>query len=159
MSRRVCLALRPFEPADLEVLAAWLEAEGLGVPVATSHKLWGDRLLSDPLIVCHIAMVDADVAGFFRLDIGPDRSAEVSVMVAPSQRRRGIGRQLLDAGLTEAAHRGVRTLIAAVRDDNHAALTLFREAEFAESSQRVPGLVLLHRAGVTSERPPLETSA
>lgn len=138
--------LRPFTVEDLEVLAPWLEAEGLGVPAGVSHNRWGRRLCTDPRIVCRVATDGSSLVGFFRLDLGPDGTAEVSVMVAPTHRRRGFGRQLLAAARAEAQGRGVRSLVAAIRRDNAPALALFRAERYADRDPSVPGFVHLWSA-------------
>ena len=64
---------RDFEPDDVAVLAPWLAAAGLGLPGQVDTQAWGDRLRSDPLIVCQAACdPDGHPVGFARLDVGPD---------------------------------------------------------------------------------------
>jgi ribosomal protein S18 acetylase RimI-like enzyme len=137
------IALRPLETGDLTVVAPWLEAEGLGVPAATSHNVWGRRVSTDPRIVCRVACLGLELAGFFRLDLGPDATAELSLAVAPALRRRGIGRRLLDLAIAEARQRALHRLVAAIRRDNGGALAFFRAAGLEETGRQVPGFVLL----------------
>ena len=157
MSAGSNIDLRPFTTADLEVVAPWLEAEGLGVPGGISHKLWGHRLSTDDRIVCRVATEGGRQIGFFRLDLGPDGTAEISLMVSPDRRRCGIGRHLLAAARAEASRLDVSRLVAAVRRDNAEALAFFLSARFSDSGLSVPGFVHLWCA-VAPQRSPLEAA-
>ena len=64
-------------------------------------------------------------------------SAEVlTVGVIPAARRRGIGRRLLRALLTEASARGAREAFLEVRVDNLAARRLYAADGFAQVGRR-----------------------
>lgn len=56
--------------------------------------------------------------------------------VAPSLRRAGIGRLLLDVALGEAVRRGARTVFLEVDAGNSAAIALYRAAGFREAGCR-----------------------
>ena len=60
-------------------------------------------------------------------------------MVAPDDRRRGLGRALLRSAFAEAQRRGVARLLAAVPADNAEALGFFRAVGFADLDRGVPG--------------------
>lgn len=151
------LEFRPFVEADAEVLGGWLEAAGLGVPAGLGTGAWGRRVVADPRIVCRAALLEQRVVGFFRLDVAPDRTAEVTLITAPDERRRGLGRGLLEGALASARRRGLRGLIAVVQDSNHAALGFFAQVGFETSGVVMPGFVhlvrMVHRA---DRQPPLE---
>jgi ribosomal protein S18 acetylase RimI-like enzyme len=53
-----------------------------------------------------------------------------NVAVLPGFRRHGIGRQLMEAALDEARHRGARTLVLEVQKDNAPAQQLYHELGF-----------------------------
>lgn len=150
------MQLRPLAPRDLRLIAPWLHAAGLGVPAGVCHKSWGERLASDQGIVCRVAVARGGTVGFFRLDLAPDRTAEVTVCVAPARRRRGLGRQLLDAAMAEARERGMRHVVAAVRTDNTAGRAFFVAAGFAEVASAVPGFVHFRGAVAVPDRPRLQ---
>lgn len=154
------LHFRAFESADLAVLGPWLNAAGFGVPKHVDTQAWVDRLRSDPCIMCLTACDRLNaVIGFTRLDVGPDRAAEVTVLVAPGLRRRGLGRELLQRALAEARRRGLRRLVAQVQQGNRSALAFFAEAGFEPRGEGVPGFVHLVRYVHRTERqPPLEIS-
>src|SRR5688572_10901251 len=97
------LRFRPFVESDLAVLRPWLEATGLGLPAALGRAGLGQRIASDPRILCRAAVDRAgEVVGILRLDVGPDRIADLTLIVAPGSRRRGIGAQMLDEALRVA---------------------------------------------------------
>lgn len=58
-----------------------------------------------------------------------------SLVVDPAARGRGIGAALLEAVSDAARRRGCVSLRLEVREDNHAALTLYRRAGFAETTR------------------------
>lgn len=151
------LAFRAIETADLAVLRPWLRSAGMFVSDALDCGTWAERLRSDPRIACAAACRGGEVIGFGRLDLAPDRTAEVTVLVGPEARRRGHGRAVLQWALHEARRRGLRLLTALVQPSNRAALTFFREEGFEEAGTGAPGFVRLarvvHRA---THRPPLE---
>lgn len=151
------LEFRPFVEADAEVLGAWLEAAGLGVPAGLGTGAWGRRVVADPRIVCRAALWQGRLVGFYRLDIAPDRTAELTLITAPSERRRGVGRALLEGSLATARRRGLRGLIAVVQDNNHSAVSFFAQEGFEISGVAMPRFVhmvrIVHRA---DRQPPLE---
>ena len=155
MVPRARLEIRPFESPDLGLVRTWLEAEGLGIPAGASHQRWGERLRSDPRIVYRVGEVDGEPIGFFRLDIGPDRCAEVTILVVAPARRRGFGGLLLGRAIDEARERQLGRLIAEVRHDNDTALAFFEDAGFEPNGrQNGPYLQLvrvIHR--VAGQRP------
>ncbi|MFT4227894.1 GNAT family N-acetyltransferase [Micropruina sp.] len=58
------------------------------------------------------------------------------VVVAPDQRGRGIGRALVEAGITWAAERHGQRMLLEVEHDNEAALALYRRLGFLELARR-----------------------
>lgn len=157
------LKFRPFEVGDAPLLGAWLAAAGLGVPKGVATSAWSARIIQDPNISCWVAtccLVDgraAQIVGFFRLDVGPDQAAEVTILVDPRQRRRGLGGRLLEAALNQARTRGIRKMLAVIDMNNGTALDLFHDAGFSRNGSNTPGHIHLHRLFHRAERqPPLE---
>lgn len=152
------LLIRPFAAEDAELLGAWLTAVGLGVPSAIATETWANRMITDPHISCwaaHDRM--GKVLGFFRLDTGPDLQSEITLIVAPGQRRSGIGRRLLDEALDQARSRGICKIRAVVNETNAAALEFFDAAGFSPNGHNTPGNIHLHRLLHRADRqPPLE---
>ena len=80
-----------------------------------------------------IASRGAEPVGFLRLDVGPDRVAELTIAVAPMRRRQGVGTRLLQLVLNQAQQLRVRRLQAIVDPANSAALSFFAENGFEEA--------------------------
>ena len=158
MSAPLALHIRPAVAADLALVGPWLRRAGLGLPERLDDDLWGRRAIEDPRIVCSVGVGEAgDTLGFFRLDVAPDRVAEITLLVAPGHRRRGLGSQLLERALGEARRRGLRRLEAVVQVDNRSARAFFEEAGFEPTGRVVPGFVHLARVVHRAEhQPPLE---
>jgi len=60
----------------------------------------------------------------------------ITLAVAPEARRAGLGRALLARFEAEAAKRGAQRAFLEVAQDNHAALGLYRSANWRESGRR-----------------------
>ena len=148
---------RPFVVEDAPLLGTWLAAVGLGVPAGVPSRTWADRLIRDPNISCWVAEHDDRAVGFFRLDTGPDRQAEVTLIVAPWLRRQGVGQVLFAEVLNQARARGIRRILAVVAEHNTAALRFFQATGFSKNGSKTPGNMHLQRLVHGSTRqPPLE---
>jgi L-amino acid N-acyltransferase YncA len=88
-------------------------------------------MLVDPRVSAWVGVADRPI-GFGRLDIGPDRIAEVTLAVAPDQRRSGSGRALLRHLVEQCRTLRVRRLHAMVDRLNPAGLDFFRDCGFEE---------------------------
>jgi ribosomal-protein-alanine N-acetyltransferase len=99
-----------------------------------------DRFVDDPGFL--IADRDGDVVGYVVGDVTPDFGRELGhvkdLAVAPSARRRGIGRSLLRRSLTTLTVQGADLVKLEVRAGNEAAQTLYRDVGF-RPTRRVPG--------------------
>lgn len=142
----------------MDLLGPWLQEAGLGAPPWVDSKTWGHRLMHDPRIVCRVACrAGGEVVGFSRLDFAPDRTAEITLIVAPQWRGVGIGKALLEHALQECRRLRMRRLVAIVRQSNRIALALFLEAGFEETVTDMPGHVHLERiVHSASHQPPIE---
>lgn len=152
------LQFRPFRVTDSALLGAWLAGCGLGLPPGVDDHTWARRIIRDPKILCWAATRDGRTLGFLRLDVGPDRSAELTLIVHPERRRTGLGMALLDHALRRARATGLSRLLAVVEAENHGAQCFFQQAGFeavATSNGHVRLSRLVHRA---DEQPPLEIS-
>lgn len=124
------LSLRPFVLADARAVEPWLDAPGLSLPGGLLRREWPARLLADARIVARIAVANGRRVGFVRFDCGPDRIAEVTLVVAPELRRAGLGRAMFAAALQKARALGLRGLIASIDRCNGAALAFFADQGF-----------------------------
>jgi GNAT superfamily N-acetyltransferase len=125
------LTLRPFVLADARAIEPWLESPGLSLPGGQAGRSWPQRLLADARIVALIAEANGRRIGFVRLDCGPDRVAEVTLVVAPACRRYGFGSAMFRAALHRARRLGMRGLVALIDAQNVPALAFFADQGFA----------------------------
>ena len=125
--------LRPFGVADATLVASWLDGPGLALPPGNAAARWAERLVADPRVRAWVAARGAEPVGFLRLDVGPDRVAELTIAVAPVRRRQGVGTRLLQLVLNQAQQLRVRRLQAIVDPANTAALSFFAENGFEEA--------------------------
>lgn len=140
------LKFRPFDATDAPRLERWLRDAGMPLPDRLARHIWATRMAGgDPRIVAFAALAGRTPVGFVRLDLAPDRSGDVTLIVDPRQRRRGIGSALVEHALMVARSRGLSRLVAAVRPENEAALRLFGDAGFEPSGATVVGFVHLAR--------------
>ena len=152
------LRFRAFSDDDLSVLGPWLLQAGLGVPAGVSREQLGRRLREDAHIVCRTALGNRhSVVGFFRLDLAPDNTAELTLIVAPRLRRCGIGRYLIESALHEARRLGLKGLVGVIQDANQCAIRLFLDAGFDVGSRVLAGYQVLQRMVHRADhKPPIE---
>ncbi|MCB9887032.1 MAG: GNAT family N-acetyltransferase [Planctomycetes bacterium] len=122
--------VRPFCLADAGEVEPWLQGPGLSLPPGAARQQWPHRLLADARIVARVAVHGARLVGFVRLDSGPDRVADLTLVVSPEYRRRGLGRLLFDAALVSARQLGLRQLVASVDTGNAVAIDFFVDRGF-----------------------------
>jgi ribosomal protein S18 acetylase RimI-like enzyme len=142
--------LRPFAVGDAARVGPWLDGPGVSLPPGDLAGRWAQRLIGDPRIAAFVAVCGGIPVGFGRLDIGPDRVAELTLAVDPALRRQGHGGRLLEMLLAEANRRSVRRLQAIVDLSNQPALSLFAAQGFEEAAvdgQAVCFVRRLHEAG------------
>jgi L-amino acid N-acyltransferase YncA len=106
------------EPVSVASRKEWFEAHS-----PNHHPLW-------------IAQDGAEVAGWLSLskfNVRPayHRTSEVSVYLAPEQRRRGRGTQLLEHSIEHAPKIGVDTLVGLIFGHNEPSLRLFEKMGFS----------------------------
>lgn len=108
-------------------------------PVAPrAHDQWLTDVLGDTKRTLLIAEADAAPVGSIRLDAVAADTHEVSIMVDPAQRGRGLGRHILLAANTWAAERlNARRLVATVKQENTPSQRIFEAAgyQFAETRE------------------------
>jgi RimJ/RimL family protein N-acetyltransferase len=141
------LLVRPATPADADALVS------LGRAVASEEELWltYDRsrtderrnlrsVRRDPNVAIFVAETAQGIAG--RLSIARDRHpysphvAEVGLMVAAGQRRRGIGSALMGEALKWARASRITKVELEVFPHNEPAIALYRKLGFEEEGRR-----------------------
>lgn len=141
------LLVRRATPADADALVS------LGRAVASEEELWltYDRsrtderrnlrgVRRDPNVAIFVAETPTGIAG--RLSIARDRHpysphvAEVGLMVAADQRRRGIGSALMAEAMKWARSAGITKVELEVFPHNEPAIALYRKLGFEEEGRR-----------------------
>ena len=134
------LTVRPARTDDADLLLAWANdpvtrAASFHTEVIdrTGHLRWLAERLASPRTRLYIGELDGVPVGQVRFELGTDGTAGGGISVAPAMRGRGLGRALLQAGLTavwaDPAFAGV-PLVARVRVDNERSLRLFEGVGF-----------------------------
>jgi RimJ/RimL family protein N-acetyltransferase len=135
------VTVRPATAGDEDMLLTWANDpitrrnsfHGEVIDPAT-HRRWLAERLASPTTRILIGLDDDRPIGQVRLEGGPNRTAEVSISVAPEARGRGLGRMLLAAGM-DAGRRDatldVGVFLARVRSENGTSLGLFEAAGFS----------------------------
>lgn len=149
------MSLRPFRLADAVAIEPWLAGPGLSLPGGAARRDWPERLLADHRILVQIAEQGGRQIGLVRLDCGPDRVAEVTLVVAPECRRRGHGRAIMQAAIVQARGIGLRQLVASVDLGNTTALEFFQDIGFVPDGRNGNRLRLVRDVHAGTGRPPL----
>jgi ribosomal-protein-alanine N-acetyltransferase len=100
---------------------------------------WSAQQLGESLaagIPFVVAERDAAVVGYAIAHHAADEAEILNVAVAPTARRRGVGRSLIRALLAALRDRGVRTVYLEVRRSNAAARALYAQLGFHEVTTR-----------------------
>jgi ribosomal-protein-alanine N-acetyltransferase len=127
------LRILPAGPAEASVLSALYES-AFGEAWAPDQLA---QLLAGPGVFALIALDDAGApAGYALGRVAVDEAELLSIALSPGRRRRGCGRQLLDALIERSAAFGAAALFLEVAIDNAPALALYRGAGFREAGRR-----------------------
>ena len=125
------MIVEPAAPADLSSILALEEHFG----VRWSEESWLSELSGEGRLVL-AARVDGELVGVACFQ----RLAEVvdlhRVVVAPSQRRLGLARAMLVAGLQWAIREGAARIVLEVEHDNEPAIALYRGHGFRPIAAR-----------------------
>jgi RimJ/RimL family protein N-acetyltransferase len=132
------LAVRPAEPEDALEVLRWRNDEHVRSMSRNSdpideagHVAWFSRALADPARMLLMGVSEGSPVGLVRFDRQQEALWEVSIVVAPEARGRGLGGRLLDLAVRRFAvgHPGVR-LLAEVKRCNEASRRLFASLGF-----------------------------
>jgi ribosomal-protein-alanine N-acetyltransferase len=118
--------IRRASPADADALSV-LERRCFSDPWSAQ----GFReVLSTPISFGLVAAAGKELQGYFLARLVAGEAEVLNLAVNPDQRRRGIGRALLEAGLRELQLRGGREVFLEVRESNAAARAMDLELGF-----------------------------
>jgi ribosomal-protein-alanine N-acetyltransferase len=126
--------IRPASAADVGGVAA-IERESFGDP--WSADAFRELLeMRDAIFLVATRGVLQTVAGYVIARVVAGEADVLNLAVRPSERRRGLGAELLDAGLAAVTERGAGEVFLEVRESNVAALTLYGSRGFTVVSRR-----------------------
>ncbi|MDF2562789.1 MAG: family N-acetyltransferase [Microbacterium sp.] len=142
--RGTSLQLRPAAARDAGRLYRWRndpvvrrQSRSTGPVSWAEHVAWLRASLIRPDRRLYIATWRSPV-GTVRFDALAPGEWEISVTVAPGERGRGLGSQMIDRALTAIASEG-RLVKAELRDTNDASRSLFRRSGFVPEDSRLQG--------------------
>lgn len=130
--------IRPVTGYDLEALAA-LDAAVFEPPYQlASGELVEYMVTSGHFVVAEVAET---MAGYACADVVDDEGQIIRLAVHPGARRQGLGRALLNDGLTYCHANGARTVTVNTQESNRASLAMYEDAGFRRVGRRIPMLV------------------
>jgi ribosomal-protein-alanine N-acetyltransferase len=138
---KIALTLRLAEPGDAHAIAEmsrdYIES-GLGWRYDPAHVLRAMRRRETAVLVAagrqtYVARDRPALSGFAIMDFGDERAHLVLLAVQPVQRRRGIGRRLVEWLLESAITAGMASVHLELRADNEAARRFYRALGFSET--------------------------
>lgn len=137
---RSSLRLRPVAADDAATLLGWANDPATRQMSFNPqqiepepHGRWLDARLASPTTRFFIGIEGDRPVGQVRFERDTDDEIEISISVAPEARGRGLGRQLLLAGMTaaqQAPELGGTSYVARVRPENRASIDLFEGCGF-----------------------------
>jgi RimJ/RimL family protein N-acetyltransferase len=110
------------------------------------HERWLEGVLRDSNRSLYVIESDGQPVGQLRLD-RTAQEAEVSLAVASVARGRGIATAALEAATDSARGSDVHLLRAFVKKDNHASLSAFLRAGYAQQSEEADLVELVRTVG------------
>ena len=124
--------IRPMGEADLDAVLA-IEAASYPHPWSREHFL---HELASPHSFPVVLSDNGTVAGYLCLMVLFEEAQVLNVAVAPQQRGRGVGRQLMEYAVSEGRQRGAEFLSLEVRASNRAAIALYDKLGFTRTGIR-----------------------
>jgi len=94
------------------------------------------RKTLDPNTIFYVAEDGEGVKGYAILQLIPPEAEVINIAVTPIARQEGIGRALLEILLREAETQQIETIHLEVRENNQAAIALYRTLGFQEIGLR-----------------------
>ena len=132
------IGIRLATPRDAQAIALMsrdLVESGLGWKYDAARVL---QAIREPDTLAPLACERGRIAGFALMEFGEERAHLVLLAVRPAERRRGIGRQLVEWLVASARVAGIASLHLELRAGNEAARGFYRALGFDETIV-VPG--------------------
>lgn len=122
----------PLAEEYLRSIAA-IEAEEQGAP-------WSEQAfrneLTNAVSLFRVGLLNGQVVAYGGLWLVVDEAHVTTVLVASDQRRKGLGRALMNELLTEAKKRGMSCSTLEVRKSNTAAIALYEDLGYVRAAVR-----------------------
>lgn len=129
------IVLRPGRASDASAIAAMSRAlieSGLDWRYRAQRIA---RLMHAPETFVLVAAEADQIAGFAIMEFGPERAHLMLFAVQPAQRRRGLGRRMVEWLMHSAQTAGMASVHLELRADNHAARDFYRALDFHPTVQ------------------------
>jgi len=123
--------MREMTPVDLDAV--------LAIEQSVQRYPWTRGQFADSLNaehLCYVDEADGELRGYAILIPTVDEAEVLTIGVAATQQRKGLGRVLLNGMLELAREKNMRRVLLEVRPSNTAAVALYRSAGFAEIGLR-----------------------
>ncbi len=124
--------IRPASPADIPQMEE-IERQSFHVP-------WSRASLSNELDNTNshllVSVVDGKLSGYIVVWEIAGEADLLRIAVSPQQRRRGLGRDLVEAAVKDARARGCTAMTLEVRASNKAAIGLYKSLGFEQNGLR-----------------------
>lgn len=134
--------LRKAQPEDIDLLFEWandretrLNSFNTQTITRSEHERWFASMMKDPYRIQYIMMHEDVPVGQIRLDI-TDQEAEISYTIAPLQRGKGFGCQIIALAMKQIKvdTPDVTRLRGQVKPHNSASMACFRRNGFTEDN-------------------------
>jgi ribosomal-protein-alanine N-acetyltransferase len=118
------IVLRPYEQRDFSAL---YKLDQTCFPPGIAYSKWTLRYFLDlPTADCLVAVGDARIAGFILAEENPPLAHIITLDVAESHRRHGVGSTLLAEIEQHFAYRGVRSVLLETAVNNEAGIAFWQ---------------------------------
>lgn len=160
------LALRRVRADDADILLRWRNDPATRMNSRNSdrvrpedHRNWLAARLGDPGLWHLLGQLGGEAIGTVRFDPpAPDGRREVSIIVAPSRRGRGLGARLLAAGCRRLRAEGMSDpVVGWIREGNAPSLACFVRSGFVEMERRGGWVAMSLAAGAWPSAGPFST--
>ncbi|OJZ17311.1 MAG: ribosomal-protein-alanine N-acetyltransferase [Thiobacillus sp. 65-29] len=124
-------SVRPMDAADLPRVHH--------IELASHAHPWTPRNFSDSLVAGYgmwVREADGEIIGYYVLMAGAGEAHLLNLTIAPTWRRHGLGREMLEHSVLSARTHHAENLFLEVRLSNAAAIALYRSSGFVDLAVR-----------------------
>lgn len=127
--------MRQLTATDAREMAA-IHAESFAPPLGSGGWPALEMAAHTQKDLCFGVDHEGALGAFIILSVAADQSEILTIATAITARRQGLARQLLEKMIPEVKHRGAKEVFLEVAEDNVAAITLYRAADFLPIGRR-----------------------